>query len=91
MTDVAIVAAAGTPVGSFKPALASDDAHEPGSVAIPGALKRSGAEPGEVDEVVTGQILQAGEGKIPAWQASIGAGIPVKSPAWSLVTAEVNP
>ena len=88
MTDVAIVAAARTPIGSFNGALASQDAHELGSVAVAGALKRSGVEPGEVDEVAMGQILQAGEGQNPAWQASIGAGIPVESPAWSLVTAE---
>ena len=62
MTDVAIVAAARTPIGSFNGALASQDAHELGSVAVAGALKRSGVEPGEVDEVAMGQILQAGEG-----------------------------
>ena len=83
-TGVAIVAAARTPIGSFNGALASQDAHELGSVATAGALKRFGVEPGEVDEVVMGQILQAGEGQNPARQASIGAGIPVESPAWSL-------
>ncbi len=84
MTDVVIVAAARTPVGSFSGALASQDAHDLGRVAITGALERSGVEPGDVDEVVMGQILQAGEGQNPARQASIGAGIPARSPAWSL-------
>ncbi len=84
MTDVVIVAAARTPVGSFNGAFAGMDAHELGSVAITGALDRSGVEPGEVDEVVMGQILQAGEGQNPARQASVGAGVPVESPAWSL-------
>ena len=84
MTDVVIVAAARTPVGSFNGALASQDAHDLGRVAITGVLERSGVEPGDVDEVVMGQILQAGEGQNPARQASIGAGIPVESPAWSL-------
>ena len=84
MTDVVIVAAARTPVGSFNGALASQDAHDLGRVAITGALERSGVEPGDVDEVIMGQILQAGEGQNPARQASIGAGIPVESPAWSL-------
>ena len=84
MPDVVIVAAARTPVGSFNGALASQDAHDLGRVAITGALERSGVEPGDVDEVVMGQILQAGEGQNPARQASIGAGIPVESPAWSL-------
>ena len=84
MTDVVIVAAARTPVGSFNGALASQDAHDLGQVAITGALERAGVEPGDVDEVIMGQILQAGEGQNPARQASIGAGIPVESPAWSL-------
>ena len=84
MTDVVIVAAARTPVGSFNGSLASQDAHDLGKVAIAGVLERSGVEPAEVDEVVMGQILQAGEGQNPARQASIGAGIPVESPAWSL-------
>ena len=84
MTDVVIVAAARTPVGSFNGALASQDAHDLGQVAISGALERARVEPGDVDEVIMGQILQAGEGQNPARQASIGAGIPVESPAWSL-------
>ena len=84
MPDVVIVAAARTPVGSFNGALASQDAHDLGRVAISGALERSGVEPDDVDEVIMGQILQAGEGQNPARQASIGAGIPVESPAWSL-------
>ncbi|MDE0417453.1 MAG: acetyl-CoA C-acetyltransferase [bacterium] len=84
MTDVVIVAAARTPVGSFNGALASQDAHDLGQVAITGALERARVEPGDVDEVIMGQILQAGEGQNPARQASIGAGIPVESPAWSL-------
>ncbi len=84
MTDVVIVAAARTPVGSFNGALASQEAHDLGRVAISGALERSGVEPGDVDEVIMGQILQAGEGQNPARQASVSAGIPVESPAWSL-------
>ncbi len=84
MTDVVIVAAARTPVGSFNGALASQDAHDLGRVAITGAVERAHVEAGDVDEVVMGQILQAGEGQNPARQASIGAGIPVETPAWSL-------
>ena len=84
MTDVVIVAAARTPVGSFNGALSSQDAHDLGQVAISGALERASVEPGDVDEVIMGQILQAGEGQNPARQASIDAGIPVESPAWSL-------
>ena len=84
MTDVVVAAAARTPVGSFNGALAGKAAHELGEVAIRGALERAGVEPGEVDEVVMGQILQAGEGQNPARQASVAAGVPVETPAWGL-------
>ncbi len=84
MTEVVIASAARTPVGSFNGSLASLPAHDLGKVAIAGAMERAGVEPGEVDEVVMGQILQAGEGQNPARQAAIGAGVPVESPAWSL-------
>ena len=82
--DVVIVSAARTPVGSFNGALASLAAHELGATAISAALERAGVRPDEVDEVVLGQVLQAGEGQGPARQASIKAGVPDKTPAWSL-------
>jgi acetyl-CoA C-acetyltransferase len=84
MSKVVIVSAARTPVGAFNGALASLAAHELGQTAIRAALDRAGVEAGEVNEVVLGQVLQAGEGQGPARQASIGAGIPVETPAWSL-------
>ncbi|MBC6441160.1 MAG: acetyl-CoA C-acetyltransferase [Rhodospirillales bacterium] len=84
MTEIVIASAARTPVGSFNGGLSSLAAHKLGEVAITGAMERAGVDPSEVDEVVMGQILQAGEGQNPARQASIGAGIPVESPAWSL-------
>ena len=82
--DVVIVSAARTPVGSFNGALASLAAHELGAVAISAALERAGVRPEEVDEVVLGQVLQAGEGQGPARMASIKAGVPDSAPAWSL-------
>ena len=84
MTEIVIASAARTPVGSFNGGLSSLPAHELGKVAIAGALERAGVAPAEVDEVVLGQILQAGEGQNPARQAAIAAGIPVESPAWAL-------
>jgi acetyl-CoA C-acetyltransferase len=84
MTDIVIVSAARTAVGSFNGALSSVPAHELGSVAIKAAVERAGISASDVDEVVMGQVLQAGAGQGPARQASVNAGIPVESPAWSL-------
>ena len=82
--DIVIVSAARTPVGAFNGALSGLPAHELGKVAIQEALKRAGVEGGRVSEVIMGQILTAGQGQNPARQASIGAGIPVESPAWGV-------
>ena len=82
--DIVIVSAARTPVGSFNGAFANMPAHDLGKVAIRAALDRAGVEPGRVSEVILGQILTAGQGQNPARQASIGAGIPVESPAWGI-------
>ena len=84
MSKIAIVSAARTPVGSFNGALASLPAHELGRIAIVAAIERAGIQPADVDEVVMGQVLQAGAGQGPARQASVNAGVPVESPAWSL-------
>jgi acetyl-CoA C-acetyltransferase len=82
--SVVIVGAARTPVGSFNGALSGVTAHALGAVALKAAMGRAKVEPKEVDEVIMGQILTAGQGQNPARQASIGAGIPVESPAWSV-------
>jgi acetyl-CoA C-acetyltransferase len=82
MTDVVIVGAARTPVGAFNGSLSSLPAHALGKVAITEAMKRAKVAPGEVDEVILGQILAAGEGQNPARQAAIGAGIPVEKTAY---------
>ncbi len=84
MTDVVIVSAARTPVGSFNGALASLPAHELGSIAIRAAIERAGVPAADIDEVIMGQVLQAGAGQGPARQASVNAGVPVESPAWSV-------
>jgi acetyl-CoA C-acetyltransferase len=82
MTDVVIVGAARTPVGAFNGSLSSLPAHLLGKTAIAAALARAKVAPGEVDEVILGQILAAGEGQNPARQAAVGAGIPVEKTAF---------
>jgi acetyl-CoA C-acetyltransferase len=84
MSDIVIVSAARTPVGSFNGALASLPAHELGAVAIKAACERAGIAPEEVNEVVLGQVLQAAAGQGPARQAAMKAGVPQESPGWSL-------
>jgi acetyl-CoA C-acetyltransferase len=83
-STIVIASAARTPVGSFNGSLASLPAHELGKVAIKAALERARVEPGDVSEVIMGQILAAGAGQNPARQASIAAGIPVDAPAWGM-------
>jgi acetyl-CoA C-acetyltransferase len=82
--DIVIVGAARTPVGAFNGALAGVPAHDLGKYAIQSALDRAGIEGQRVSEVILGQILTAGQGQNPARQASIGAGIPVETPAWGV-------
>ncbi len=82
--SVVIAGAALTPVGSFNGVFANTPAHELGAVAIKGALERAGVDAKEVDEVVLGQILSAGEGQNPARQAAMAAGIPQEATAWGL-------
>ncbi|MBP6689093.1 MAG: acetyl-CoA C-acetyltransferase [Hyphomonadaceae bacterium] len=84
MTDIVIVSAARTPVGSFNGAFAAVPAHELGKTAITGALQRAKVDPKEVSEVVLGQVLTANQGMNPARQASRAAGITDDAPAWSL-------
>ena len=84
MTDIVIASAARTPVGSFNGALASLPASELGAIAIRAALERAKVDAADVDEVILGQVLQAGAGQGPARQAAIKAGVPVEAPAWSL-------
>jgi acetyl-CoA C-acetyltransferase len=84
MTDVVIVSAGRTPVGSFNGAYAGVAADYLGTVAIKGVLERAKVDPAEVSEVILGQILTAGQGQNPARQASIRAGVPNEVPAWGV-------
>ncbi|RPH68980.1 MAG: acetyl-CoA C-acetyltransferase [Myxococcaceae bacterium] len=82
--DVVIVGAARTPVGSFQGTLSSLTAPQLGAIAIKAALERAGVDPGKVEEVWMGNVLQAGQGQAPGRQASIGAGIPDTVPTNTL-------
>lgn len=84
MQEVVIAAAARTPVGSFNGSLSGVPAHYLGEVAIRGALERAGVDAADVDEVIMGQILTAGQGQNPARQAARNAGLPDETAAWGI-------
>src|SRR3954470_18656611 len=81
MPKTVILGAARTPFGKMGGALASLDATDLGGVAIAAALERAEVEPGSVQKVVFGQVLQAGQGQIPSRQAQIKGGIPKEVPS----------
>ena len=82
--DIVIVSAARTAVGTFNGAFANTPAHELGAAAITAALARAGIDAAEVDEVIMGQILAAGQGQNPARQAAMKAGIPQEKTAFGI-------
>ena len=84
MKEVVIVSAVRTPVGSFNGALANVPAVELGALVLKEAMLRAGITPEQVDEVILGNVLQAGLGQNPARQAAIKAGIPQEIPSWTL-------
>jgi acetyl-CoA C-acetyltransferase len=79
-----ILSAARTPVGRYLGTLADIPAWKLGSIAIAEAVKRAGIDTAEVEEVIMGNVLTAGQGQNPARQASLAAGIPQEIPAWTL-------
>ncbi|MEJ6783584.1 acetyl-CoA C-acetyltransferase [Aminobacter sp. Piv2-1] len=83
-SSIVVASAARTAVGSFNGAFANTPAHELGAIAVKEALARAGVDPKEVDEVILGQILTAGQGQNPARQAAMAAGIPQEATAWGL-------
>lgn len=78
--EVVIVSAARTPIGSFLGSLSTVPATKLGSIAIKGALDKINLKPELVDEVLMGNVVQAGNGQAPARQAALGAGIPTSVP-----------
>jgi acetyl-CoA C-acetyltransferase len=81
MAETVIVAGARTPIGKMSGALSSMSAAELGGLAIAEALSRSGVSPEQVDHVIMGQVLMAGQGQVPARQAASRAGIPMSVPS----------
>ena len=75
-----IVAGARTPIGKMSGALASLSAADLGGIAIAAALERAGVAPDEVDHVIMGQVLMAGQGQVPSRQAAVKAGHPDARP-----------
>jgi acetyl-CoA C-acetyltransferase len=84
MTNVVIVSAARTAVGSFNGAFANTPAHELGAAVIEAVVARAGIDKAEVSETILGQVLTAGQGQNPARQAHIRAGLPIESAAWGI-------
>src|ERR1700739_3661781 len=79
--DPVIIGGARTGIGRLLGGLAGFSAAELGGFAIKGALDRAGVQPGQVDDVIMGHVLQAGAGQITARQAAVKAGIPMTTPA----------
>jgi acetyl-CoA C-acetyltransferase len=84
MTEVYILGATRTAIGGLMGTLKAVPAHKLGSIAIKEALNRAGVKPEQVEEVIMGCVLQAGQGQGPGRQAAIGAGIPENVPAWAI-------
>ena len=84
MKEVVIVSAVRTPIGAFNGGLASFSAAELGAMTIAEAVKRAQLQPGQVDEVIFGNVLQAGLGQNVARQCAIKAGIPVAAPSFTV-------
>lgn len=84
MTNIVIVSAARTAIGSFNGTLATKSAAELGGIAIKEAMARAKVAPADVCEVILGQILSAGLGMGPARQAAMAAGVPVEKTAYAI-------
>ena len=79
--EVVIIAAARTPIGTYKGSLKNIKADQLGSIVIKEVIKRANIMREDIDEVILGQVLTAGTGQNPARQAAIEAGIPISKPA----------
>ena len=84
MTNVVIVSAARTAVGSFNGSFAATPAHDLGAAVLEAVVARAGIDKADVSETILGQVLTAGQGQNPARQAHINAGLPKESAAWSI-------
>ena len=84
MTNVVIVSAARTAVGSFSGSFANTPAHDLGAAVIEAVVARAGVDKAEISETILGQVLTAGQGQNPARQAHILAGLPKEGSAWGI-------
>lgn len=84
MNDAVILSGVRTPIGAFQGSLASLAAHQLGAIAIKEAVAQSGVSPEELDEVLMGCVLQAGQGQAPSRQAALGAGLPNSVPCTTI-------
>src|SRR3978361_40388 len=84
MDDIVIVSAARTPVGSFNVAPSTIHAHNLGAIALQAAMSRAGIDPDDIDELIYGQVLAAGEGQNPTRQAGRIAGLPDSKTAFGI-------
>jgi len=84
MTEVVVVAARRTPFGRFGGALASLSAVELGAVVIRGVLEQTGTAPGEVQQLIMGTVLAAGQGQVPSRHAGLLAGLPASVPSFTV-------
>ena len=84
MTTSVVLAGARTPIGRLLGTLSSRTAVELGSVALAAAVERAGISPGDVDAVILGNVVQAGNGPNPARQVAVGAGLPMSVPAMTV-------
>ena len=84
MTNAVIVSACRTPIGRFNGGLSSFSAPQLGAMAIKEALSRASVKPEDIDEVIMGNVLQAGLGQNPARQAALGGGVPPEVGAFTI-------
>jgi len=84
MKDVLISGAIRTPVGSLGGALSKVSAVELGAVSVQGSLKHSGVQAADIDEVIIGNVLQAGLGQNPARQIAVACGVPLETPSFTV-------
>lgn len=84
MTNVVIVSAARTAVGSFSGSFANTAAHDLGTAVLNAVVERAGVDKADVSETILGQVLTAGQGQNPARQAHINAGLPIEGAAWGI-------
>jgi acetyl-CoA C-acetyltransferase len=82
MGEIYIVAGVRTPIGAFNGSLSNIAAQDLGAMVVAEAVKRAGIDPEEVNEIIMGNVLQAGLGQNTARQAGVKAGLPIEVPAW---------